>query len=65
MRQIFKYLIQLTLKIISNIFIKQPNEIAYVLLTKNAFITFRETDVIKLIKMNYLKKNLYTRKRNA
>lgn len=43
----------------SNIFIKQFNEIAYVLLIKNAFITFREVDVIKLIKINYLEKDLY------
>ena len=49
----------------SNIFTKQLNEIAYILLIKNAFITFREIDVIKLIKMSYFKKNLYTRKRNA
>ena len=59
----FKYLIQLTLKIISNIFTIQFNKIAYILLTKNAFIIFREIDVIKLIKINYFKKIIYIKKK--
>ena len=29
------------------------------LLIKNVFITFREVDVIKLIKVNYFEKDLY------
>ena len=61
----FKCLIQLTLKIISNIFTKQFNEITYISLIENVFVTFREVGVVKLIKMNYFEKDLYIRKRNA